>query len=221
MKQSIAALLAAGILGSVDEDTDRTRERILDAALVEAASVGVSRVRIDAIARRAAVNRATVYRRFGDLDGVIEAVTMREGKRMADTVVHAVEGLDNPADRLVEGFVACMRMAREHPVIARTAALEPDRLIAAGMADDAALLRLGSAVVAEQIRFDQNNGHATHLDPEEAGQSIAMLFAACVLMPTAQGIDLRTDESVRAYARRTLAPMVFGPSARAGEEGRR
>ncbi|WP_433662785.1 TetR/AcrR family transcriptional regulator [Nocardia sp. CA-128927] len=213
MKQSIAALLAAGIFGSADEDADRTVTRILDAALVEAASAGISRLRIDAVARRAGINRTTVYRRFGDLDGLIEALTMREGKRMADTVFRAVDGVPDPAGKLVEGFVACMRMAREHPVIARTAALEPDQLVAAGLADDAALLRLGSAVVAEQIRQAQNDGHATHLDADEVGRSVAMFFAACVLMPTAQGIDLRTDESIRAYARRTLAPMVFGASA--------
>ncbi|MEU7145797.1 TetR/AcrR family transcriptional regulator [Nocardia sp. NPDC046473] len=213
MKQSIAALLAAGIFGGANEDTDRTVARILDAALVEAAAVGVSRLKIDAVARRAGINRTTVYRRFGDLDGLLEALTMREGGRMAETVLHAVDGVADPAGRLVESFVACMRMAREHPVIARTAALEPDQLIAMGMADDAALLRLGSAVIADQLRSAQTDGHATHLDADETAQSIAMLFAACVLMPTAQGIDLRTDESVRAYARRTLAPMVFGSSA--------
>ncbi|WP_433654386.1 TetR/AcrR family transcriptional regulator [Nocardia sp. CA-128927] len=211
MKQSIGALVAAGILGSAEERTDRTVAKILDAVVVEAAASGVARLKIDAIARRAGVNRVTVYRRFGDLDGLIEAATMREGKRMADTVLRAVDGVDDPAARLVESFVACMRMAREHPVIARTASLEPDRLIAAGLADDAALLRLGSAVIADQIRQAQSDGHATHLDADEAGQTVAMLFAACILMPTAQGIDLRTDESVRAYAQRTLAPMVFGP----------
>ncbi|MFG1792563.1 TetR/AcrR family transcriptional regulator [Nocardia sp. NPDC049149] len=212
MKQSIAALLAAGFFGSRDESTDRTVERILDATVAEAAATGVARLKIDAIARRAGVNRATVYRRFGDLDGLIEATTMREGRRMADTVFSAVENVHDHPSRLVEGFVACMRMAREHPVIARTAALEPDRLVAAGLADDAALLKLGSGVVAELLRQGQSDGYATHLDPDEAGQSIAMLFAACVLMPTAQGIDLRTDESIRAYARRTLVPMVFGLS---------
>ncbi|MFI5778945.1 TetR/AcrR family transcriptional regulator [Nocardia sp. NPDC051570] len=213
MKQSIAALLAAGILGGKDTDADRTVERILDATVMEAASSGVSRLKIDAVARRAEVNRTTVYRRFGDLDGLIAAATMREGGRMADTVFRAVEGVDDPAGRLVEGFVACMRMAREHPVIARTAALEPDRLIAAGLADDAALLRLGSSVVAQLIREAQTEGHATHLDADEAGQTVAMMFAACVLMPTEHGIDLRTDESVRAYAQRTVAPMILGPSA--------
>ncbi|MFB8276815.1 TetR/AcrR family transcriptional regulator [Nocardia colli] len=212
MKQSLAALLTAGILGNADERSDRTETRILDAAVVEAAATGISRLKIDAVARRAGVNRATVYRRFTDLDGLFEAVVMREGRRMADTVLGAVDGVVGHPARLVEGFVACMRMAREHPVIARTAALEPDRLVAAGLADDAALLRLGSALVADHIRMAQIDGLATHLDPDETGQSIAMLFAACVLMPTEQGIDLRTDESVRAYAQRTVAPMVFGPS---------
>lgn len=211
MRQSIGALVAAGIFGGADEHADRTAQAILDAVVIEAAASGVTRLKIDAIARRAGVSRVTVYRRFGDLDGLLEAVTMREGKTMADGIFRAVDGIGEPTGRLVEGFVACMRMAREHPVIARTAALEPDRLIAAGMADDAALLRLGSSVIAQLLREDQTNGHATHLDPDEAGQTIAMLFAACILMPTTHGIDLRTDESVRAYAQRTLAPMVFGP----------
>ncbi|WP_405161595.1 oxygenase MpaB family protein [Nocardia sp. NBC_01499] len=96
MKQRIATLLAAGVFGGAGEDADRTVARILDASLVEAASVGVSRLKIDAVARRAGVNRTTVYRRFGDLDGLIAALTLREGGRMADTIFRAVEGVRDP-----------------------------------------------------------------------------------------------------------------------------
>jgi AcrR family transcriptional regulator len=211
MGLSIASLVVRGIAGGEGEPGDRTAERILDAAVMEVAISGVAKLTIEGVARRAGVNRATLYRRFGDLDGVIEALTMREGRRMAEAGARAIEGVADPAEQLVEAFVASIRMAREHPIISRTASLEPGQLIAAGLADDAALLKLGSSFVAGAIRAAQSEGRATHLDADEAGQTIAMLFAACVLLPTTHGIDLRTDDSVRAYARRTLAPMVFGP----------
>jgi AcrR family transcriptional regulator len=210
MGVNIAALVIRGLAGE-QVPGDRTAERILDAAILEVATVGVAKLTIEGLSRRAEVNRATVYRRFGDLDGVIEAMTMREGRRMADTIADAVAEVNEPAERVVEGFVAAIRMAREHPVISRTARLEPERLVAAGLADDAALLHLGSSVVAAGIRHAQELGQALHLDTDEAGQTIAMLFAACVLLPTTQGIDLRSDESARNYARRTLVPMIFGP----------
>lgn len=207
----IASLIVAGIAGGDTEPADRNAERILDAVVQEVAASGVDKLTIEGVARRAGVNRATVYRRFGDLDALKEAVTMREGRRMAETVAAAVAGVTEHSERLVEAFVASIRMAREHPVISRTATLEPGQLIAAGLADGGALLQLGSSVVAMNIRMAQADGLATHLDADEAGHTVAMLFAACVLLPTSQGIDLRSDDSVRTYARRTLAPMLFGP----------
>lgn len=211
MREHIAAVVIRGLAEPDREPADRTEERILDAAVTEVATAGISRLTVEGLARRAGVNRATIYRRFGDLDAVVEAMTMREGRRMASTVAAAIAMVSEPAEQLVEGFVASIRMAREHPVISRTASLEPERLIAAGLADNSALLQLGSGVVAASIRHAQTLGQATHLDADEAGHTVAMLFAACVLMPTAHGIDVRTDESARRYAQRTLVPMIFGP----------
>ena len=208
---NIAALLVQGIAEGDAEPADRNAKRILDAVVQEVAASGVEKLTIEGVARRAGVNRATVYRRFGDLDALKAAATMREGRRMAATIGGAIAGVADHSERLVEAFVASIRMAREHPVISRTATLEPGQLIAAGLADGAALLQLGSSVVEANIRIAQADGLAAHLDAGETGQTIAMLFAACVLLPTSQGIDLRSDDSVRSYARRTLAPMVFGP----------
>lgn len=211
MALDIAALVLRGLATDDTAAPDSTTERIIDAAVTEIAAFGVTKLTIGGLARRAGVNRATVYRRFGDLDGVVEAMTMREGRRITTAVFQAIAGVSDPAQQLVEGFVTSIRLAREHPVISRTARLEPGELIAAGLADDSALLRLGSNLVAAVITEAKEHGYAAHLDPGETGQTLAMLFAACVLLPSNQGVDLRTDESTRAYAQRTLAPMIFGP----------
>jgi AcrR family transcriptional regulator len=218
MTLDLAPLLAKLGRGEGLEPSDRTGDKILDAAVTEAAAQGVAGLTTEGVARRAGVNRATVYRRFGDRDGLIEAMTMREGQRMATGIAVAVAQVSEPAEQFVEGFVASIRLAREHPIISRVASVEPEKLVAAGLADNGALLRLGSGFVAAGIRVAQARGQATHLDADEAGETIARLFAAFVLLPVTQAIDLRTDESARAYARRTLGPMTFGPTTSSGSE---
>jgi TetR/AcrR family transcriptional regulator, repressor for uid operon len=100
--------------------------------VLEAAAHGVAGLTTEGVARRAGVNRATVYRRFGDRDSLIEAMTMREGQRMAMGIALAVARVSDPAEQFVEGFVASIRLAREHPIISRVASVEPEQLVAAG-----------------------------------------------------------------------------------------
>lgn len=208
---SLVAHALSAVAGA-DVDLDATAVRILDATLTEVAAHGVDGLTTERVARRARVSRVTVYRRFGDRQGLVNAMTMREGRRLADGIAAAMAGTRSPGEQFVEGFVTAIRIARGHPVISRTALLEPGELIAAGLADDAALLRLGSVFLADAVRRLQADGAALHLDPDEAGETLARLFAAFVLIPGQHVIDLSTDESTRAYLRRTLGPMVTGRS---------
>ncbi|WP_084527617.1 TetR/AcrR family transcriptional regulator [Nocardioides dokdonensis] len=189
---------------------DATATKILDAAVAACAAHGISAVTIDGVARRAGVNRVTVYRRFGDRDALLQAMTLREGERMAQGIMAALAGLADPVEQLVEGFAAALRLAEAHPVIRRTAEHEPQDLIAAGLADDAALLRMGSAFAAAGVRRLQADGRATHLDADAVGETMARLFASFVLLPAQHAIDVRTQDGARAYARRTLVPLLLG-----------
>ncbi|HTY88597.1 MAG TPA: TetR family transcriptional regulator [Candidatus Acidoferrum sp.] len=56
----------------------RTRERILAAALQEFAARGFAGSRVDAIARRAAINKRMLYHYFGDKEGLFRAVLRRK-----------------------------------------------------------------------------------------------------------------------------------------------
>lgn len=197
--------------GSADVPGDATATKILDGAVGACAAHGISALTIDGVARRAGVNRTTIYRRFGDRDALLQAMTLREGERMAQAITESVAGIEDPADQLVEGFAAALRLADAHPVIRRTAQFEPQDLIAAGLADGAALLRLGSTFAATGVRKLQANGRATHLDAEAVGETMARLFASFVLLPAQQAIDVRSEAGARSYARRTLVPFLLGP----------
>ena len=191
---------------------DATRRRILDAALREATATGAHRLTMEAVARRAGLNRTTIYRRFGNMEKVVSALAMREGRAMTAALREATAGIEDPRALFTEGFVAAHRFAREHPLIARTAEFEPGKLVEAGLANDAALLTLGGEFMAEAIRWAQAKGELSHLDPRSAGDTLARLFASFVLMPGKLN-DLGSDDAARRYADTTLIPMLFGPPA--------
>jgi len=60
--------------GAAVRDPDRTRRRILDAALKEFSARGFAGARVGGIARRAEVNKRMLYHYFGDKEGLFRAV---------------------------------------------------------------------------------------------------------------------------------------------------
>ena len=64
--------------GLAGRNPGRTRARILSAALQEFAANGFAGARVDAIARRAAINKRMLYHYFGDKEGLFRAVLRRK-----------------------------------------------------------------------------------------------------------------------------------------------
>jgi len=205
----VGSLLASALTRPASSELgDRTLTRILDAAVTEAAAQGVTHVTLDGIAQRSGVSRATIYRKFRGREDLLDAMTLREGQRMAEKVGLAVASAD-PGDEFVEGFVTALRLTRSHPIVSRMIDLEVQRLVAASTAQDGALFKLGCAFVAEQFRRAQADGSVINGEIDETAETVVRIFAGLVLVPIHHRIDLSSDESVRAYARRTLAPMVL------------
>jgi len=68
--------------GCATRDPDRTRGRILAAAIAEFAAKGLAGARVDAIALRAGSNKRMLYHYFGDKEGLFRAVLRwKIGKR--------------------------------------------------------------------------------------------------------------------------------------------
>ena len=64
--------------GSATRNPERTRGRILSAALKEFAAKGFAGARVDVIARRADINKRMLYHYFGDKEGLFKAVLRRK-----------------------------------------------------------------------------------------------------------------------------------------------
>lgn len=188
---------------------DETAERILDATVAEAAAHGIQRVTMDGVAKRAKVNRVTVYRHFRDRDGLIAAMTARDTEAGIAVVTAALAGSDDPVDALVEAFLGLLRWVRAHPFIMRAAQHEPGSLIEAGLSDDAAMLRQAVAFGADLLR-EVYGGPG---DPERLAETIARLLASYVLLPVTVSVDLDDEPAVRSYARFVMSALLGRPDS--------
>jgi len=82
-------------------NTERSRERILQAAFEEFAAEGFAGARVDSIARRAEINKRMLYHYFGDKQTLFREVLRR---KMAQRQTWAAATPDNPAEGLPYWF---------------------------------------------------------------------------------------------------------------------
>lgn len=87
-------------------DPERTRERILSAALKEFSDKGLAGARVDMIARQAGVNKRMLYHYFGDKAGLFREVLSR---KVAQRAAWAASSPDDPADSLPYWFELALR----------------------------------------------------------------------------------------------------------------
>jgi TetR/AcrR family transcriptional regulator len=91
-----------------ERNPERTRARILSAALKEFAAKGFAGARVDAIARRADINKRMLYHYFGDKEGLFRAVLRR---KIAERQAWAENLSGDPAESLSFWFEATCKDA--------------------------------------------------------------------------------------------------------------
>ncbi len=205
------------------QETDELAARILDAAFEQFCLVGIRRSSMDDVARRAAVSRVTVYRKFENQQKLVAALLQRETRAAIAKVEAAVFAVDadNVEARLVEGFVTGMRAIRGHPLIVALIATEPDRALPMLTTHAAGGLAMACASMAQEIRRAHKKLGVRNGDAEQIAEILARLTHSLVLTPTSC-FPLDDDKRIREFARRHIVPMVTGkPStSRSGRTGR-
>jgi len=96
-------------------DTEGTRRRLLDAAVIEFAAGGFAATKVEAIAARAGVNKERLYNYFGDKKALWDLVLAAELGRLASAVRLSGAGLDD----IGEFAGATFDYHAEHPQLAR------------------------------------------------------------------------------------------------------
>lgn len=182
---------------------DEVAERILDAALARFSAQGLRRASVEDIARDCGINRVTVYRRFASKQVLLQAVVARESQRFFAAVDAATRPLPTPADRFVEGVAIGFGLAREHPLITRLLADEPDTLLPILTHDAEPVIGTGRALLATLLR----DASTTARDPDVAAELLVRLAISLLLTPTG-AIPTGDAEELRGFARAHLLPLA-------------
>lgn len=191
--------------GQPEEPADGNRERILDAALAEAALVGVPRLTVEDVVRRSGLGRMTVYRRFPRRDDLVQALVLRETQRFLAAVAAGIDRAADRRDGVAEAFVAAVTFAREHPILLRLAHGEPGAVTETLAADNATILSMGAAFIAREIHGDRPGGPSRSV--RWVADVLARLFMTYLAVPPSDP-DPADDTELRRFAEQVLTPMV-------------
>jgi AcrR family transcriptional regulator len=181
-------------------------EQILDAAHDLVLAVGMRRVSMADLARSADVSRATLYRRFPNVDAVVAALTTRELGAIV-TRAFARPGRD-ARTTVVAGIMATVRAVREHPLTRKIIDVDPEFLLPylverRGTSTNTQLALLTAALKNSDGSIRRGNRMAQARALWLAAWSFAL--TGPVLADDAVGLDA-LDRELRAMLDRYLTP---------------
>lgn len=102
-------------------------DRILNAATKLMSTIGIRRTTMADVARASGVSRATLYRRFPNIQALAAQVTTREFVEMLAAVPQDTSA---PArERTIVTIVHLVRSVRDHPLLQRIIELDPEFLM--------------------------------------------------------------------------------------------
>jgi AcrR family transcriptional regulator len=105
------------------------REQLLDIATQLAVERGFHAVSVEAVARRAEITRAVIYRHFRDLQALLEAIVDRESSRalaqVSETTLQDLSEGD-AKELMLESLDAYLRAVRDHPTTWRLVLIPPE-----------------------------------------------------------------------------------------------
>lgn len=194
---------------------------LLDAALEQFSLVGVRRTSADDIARRAGVNRATLYRRLGTKEQIVAAALLHEaGKVLAEieTAIGEVpeHGSDEPFDPVeyvVHFFTVTITALRGNRLLQQLLEVDRDETLAGLTLRAGGVLTLSSGLVADRVRalrtWRSGQPPEDEVDDVEAlSVTLARLAQSLLLTPDAPPL-LDTPARMRRYAELVVVPMVL------------
>ena len=208
MSATLAAQLARFIADDTAAPADAAVERILDAALEQFQSVGLRRSSMEDVARRAGLSRVTIYRRFPQKDRLLEALLLRECRRLLGDMRALMLPLATQEQRIVEGFSFALRTMRGHPLLQRLMAIEPENLLPVMTLQAGPVVAIVSGFIAQQIRDAQRRGEVPAYDPRPVAEILTRIAQSLILTPQG-GVPLDSERQVRAFARDYIVPIVM------------
>lgn len=192
-------------------------EALLDAAVEQFVLTGVRRTSADDIARRAGVNRATLYRRLGTKDQIVARAVLQETARVLARIEAAIgqvpppgtAGFD-PVDYVLTFFSVTVDEVRGNDLLQQLMLKDREDTLVGLTARAGDALTLSAGLVADRIRsLRAHVGNTRTDDIDSIAVTLGRLTQSLLLTPgTPPRLDTRARR--RAYVEAVVVPLVLG-----------
>lgn len=198
-------------------DESGSDAHMLRAALEQFALTGVRRTSTDDIARRAGVNRATLYRRLGAKSDIVAAAFLHEAGRVLTQIDSGTGVLaEQPSDAQIDDYIVrfctiTLVTLRENRLLHQLLEVDRDETLRALTIGAGDVVEMASAFLAERIRLvRERSGGST--DPDEIGSLSAVLarLTQSLLLTPDGPPQVRTHAQISAFAKTALVPLIRG-----------
>ena len=187
-----------------EDETDR----VLDAAAALLAENGLRGVSMEAIARRAGMSRATLFRRVPGRDALLMSLARRESDRLIAKMESASASSSTLEDRLATGFVVFVRGICNDRVLRRLIERDPDRMLPLLTTQGAGILAIGVDYAERVLRRAQEDGAELTADPLHLAELMARIGHSLVVTRDT-ALPLEDEAQLLLLARSALVPMVL------------
>lgn len=189
---------------------EQTKQHILDAALNLFIEFGLRRTTMDDVAVRAGIGRATLYRRFGDKDQLIQEVMVRECLAHFKIISEEIREIDNLRDALLESFALAAWHAHRHPLLRRLLEIDAEHILPhLSTALPLPFITLTRQYIASRIEQAQHSGDIRPgLHPEQTAEHMLRLIQSFVLSPQAGTVNLDDLDALRDFAANQLGNLL-------------
>ncbi len=182
--------------------TDDLHERVLRTSASVLLGTGLDGFEVDVVAERSGVGRSTIYRRFGDRNGLLSATLAHEARRFLGALAVTVASIDDLEEQVVAAFSAGLRLVRSSD-LADLLRSEP-LLLRVLTVDSGPLVTVAcDQLVAEGLRRRPALDAARTRRTAEVLVRLALSF---VVQPET-ALDL-ADDAVEQTVRHHVAPLV-------------
>lgn len=166
---------------------------------------------MDDIARVSGIGRATLFRRFGGKDQLLERALTAEVRGFLDEVAQRFTQVQDPTDRIAEAFVACLRLT-DRPLLRDPDPQRAAAIISALGAGDPSPVELARRFVGAYLAEGQRTGVLPAGDPPVQADAMVRLALAYLVLPGLRP-DPADEDGARRVARLVFAPIVVAPQA--------
>lgn len=187
---------------------DAQQERIILAALAEFIENGIKKTRMEDVAIRASIGRATLFRAFSSKNELVRSVVHFECIKAIRKIEQDVQRLGTLREQALEGFIQVILTTSKHPLFRKLSETEPDVLLPLLTLNGGQLFLSAKKRVSQYVSMVQQEGSLTQAVAADDIAELCLRLAQSFVLTPAGVYQRHSEKQLRVFAQNTLDTLL-------------